>query len=163
MTYVSWNDCIAYCQWASKKSGMNLGLPTEAQWEYAAAGSNSKTYPWGNEWDISKAGPDTSILAPAGSKPYYRSHFRILDMAGSLTEWCNDKFKPYDGNIILDFDPLDWQGQVIRGGNYSALLKIANKTADNTISNIFRCTYRDAQNSSQRLASVGFRLSSPGP
>jgi len=84
---VSWNDAKAYADWAG------VVLPTEAQWEKAARGTDGRIYPWDNEWDAikcvnftnSKSGtkPVGSILS--GSSPY-----ECLDMAGNVWEWCGD-------------------------------------------------------------------------
>lgn len=133
---VSWYDCIAYGNWLSETTGLPFTLPSEAEWEYAARGSDGRIYPWGNEDpDGTRANyadetfdryfPRTgqsvvhrgvndgfAITSPAGSFPAGRSPFGGLDMAGNLTEWIFDG--DYDYTADPKTDPVQIESSGIR-------------------------------------------------
>jgi toxoflavin biosynthesis protein ToxD len=87
---VSRDDARAYAEWLSKKTGQTWRLPTEAEWEKTARGSDGRTFPWGNAYDPGRlnshdAGPFDTL--PVGSFPMGASPFGALDMAGQVFEW----------------------------------------------------------------------------
>jgi formylglycine-generating enzyme required for sulfatase activity len=89
---VSWYDAKSYCDWLSEVTGRGYGLPSEAEWEKGARGTDGRIFPWGNQWDATccnslesglRLTKTTSVQAyPQGASPY-----GILDMAGNVWEW----------------------------------------------------------------------------
>jgi len=123
VVYVSWHDAVAYCKWLSQKTGKSYCLPSEAEWEKAARGTDGREFPWGNEWDASKCnsaegGPGCTTpvgkYSPAGDSPY-----GAADMAGNVWEWCSSLYRgyPYDPGDGRE----DWVAEgvrVLRGGAF---------------------------------------------
>ena len=88
---VNWYEATAFCRWLSSKLGVEVSLPTEEQWEKAARGTDGRIYPWGNEWDSSKANTGSNDKydgsSPVDAFPEGRSPYGCYDMAGNLWEW----------------------------------------------------------------------------
>ena len=95
ITHVTWREAFTYALWANKK------LPTEAQWEKAARGTDGRIFPWGNNYQKGKSNIDIDgvrALAKVGSYSGDSSPYEVYDMAGNVMEWTMDWYLPYPGN-----------------------------------------------------------------
>ena len=112
---VSFDDASAYAAWLSARSGVAYRLPTDAEWEKAARGTDGRLYPWGNQFDatfckmrFSKAGrsyPERSGVFAADESPY-----GVRDMAGGMADWVS----PDD--TVVNFQSRDHRLAISRGG-----------------------------------------------
>ncbi len=121
---VSWYEAAAYARWLSKETGHDYRLPTEAQWEKAARGTDGRTYPWGNEFDenlCNSAHLNLERTSPVGLFPGGESSYGCFDMAGNVWEWCADWFDDSyykDSHTKNPKGPADGSGRVFRGGSW---------------------------------------------
>ena len=138
VVYVSSREALAFCQWLVAKENRRYRLPTEAEWEYAARGSDNRIYPWGGRLDAGHYAnfadrrtnfpwKDPNIddgfaeTAPVGSYPRGASPFALEDMAGNVFEWCLDFFDFYRGKVRTNpRGPTHGQKRVYRGGSWKS-------------------------------------------
>jgi formylglycine-generating enzyme required for sulfatase activity len=146
VTGIPWYAAWAYARWADGR------LPTETEWERAAAGPLGRAYPWGDEFDATRccagaAGPMAvdSLVEGAG-------FFDLLHATGNVREWCLDRFDPrwyMRGGRKNPRGPASNTHRVVRGGSYASPAEA------------LRLQHRDHVEATKRSSDVGFRVVRP--
>ncbi len=129
VVHVSWEDVLAYTQWLAQLTGDDWRLPTEAEWEKAARGTDGRRYPWGYLWDRSRANTNDGgphMTTPVGSYPSGASPYGAQDMAGNVWEWTSTNYKPYpyrtnDGRENMSL----FANKIVRGSSWDSYPKDA--------------------------------------
>ena len=100
-TDVAWFDAVAFCRWLGSKTGLNISLPTEQQWQFSAVGETGWIFPWGNEFDENKCNTRECGIQRISSVTQYpksASVFGVMDLSGNVWEWCLTKWQSAENN-----------------------------------------------------------------
>lgn len=118
VTCVSWNDAVEFCKWLSKKTGQNIMLPTEAQWEYACRAGTTGAYAGNLDETAWYGGNSNKTTHLVGTK--MPNAWGLYDMHGNIWEWCVDWYDNYfSENVIDPAGPSSGNNRVNRGGSWS--------------------------------------------
>jgi formylglycine-generating enzyme required for sulfatase activity len=163
VTFVSWPDALAYCRWLEAtleawpqtpprlgqllRDGWRVSLPSEAQWEKAARGTDRRIFPWGDQPRRDRANYQSTGATPVGSFGCPECPFGLSDMSGNVWEWTRSPYQPYpydetDDDRNLEADAL-W---VMRGGHFGDPARHVRAAA------------RGAADPGARRAFIGFRV-----
>lgn len=147
---VSWDDACAYAAWLAVVSGWGWRLPSEAEWERAARGTDGRIYPWGDTWDAARCATQEGRAGRAtrvGDHWGDESPCGARDLAGNVWEWTTSLRRPYPYDAADGRERPDGVGErVVRGGCWRAMREHA------------RTTRREGAEPAGRSGVVGFRL-----
>ena len=136
---VGHDDALAYCAWWGRRHGGSGSLPSEAQWEKAARGTDGRAFPWGDRFEpelVNSAEAGRGTTTPAGFNAATASPYGVLDMAGNVFEWTHT---PADG------------GWIVKGGAFNAGAAAARAAA------------RHARPAALQHPAIGFRCTLETP
>jgi sulfatase modifying factor 1 len=156
VTLVTFGDATAYCAWLTKRLGVAVRLPTEAEWERAARGDlQGRRYPWGNDIDPSHANflPDPGLKRYRGTRPvgtYSPNTLALYDMSGNVWEWVADWYGPEtyrQDHRRNPRGPGEGRLRIVRGGAW-----VTHDVAQ------LRCAHRQKVPADTYAYSIGFRV-----
>ena len=173
--YVTWYDAVAYCKWLNEKlkavapgrkganeseeqfwrgieSGkLTVTLPSEAEWEKAARGTDGRNFPWGADVNLDKVNGNMVIgrTSAVGVFPQGKSPYDLQDMSGNVWEWTRSNYENYE------YDPKDGRKNIETEKNVARVLRGG---AYDNVGWLLRCAFRNRLNPLDRNHYLGIRV-----
>ncbi|MGB5833427.1 MAG: SUMF1/EgtB/PvdO family nonheme iron enzyme [Thiohalocapsa sp.] len=148
-TQLSWHDATAYCRWLAARLGLEVRLPDEWEWQWAAQSARDDfVYPWGCDWLAGRANTDEAGVGrtiAVGMYPAGQSLQGVDDLAGNIWEWCRSAFH-LSGGLRTEDLAAARSARVIRGGSWRVNRGFA------------RADFRLDAMPGDRVGSTGFRV-----
>ncbi len=156
---ISWYEAVAFCNWLSETSGAAFRLPSEAEWEYAARGSeDARNFPWGDRFQPGRANTAEAGIGGTTRVDAFSlgvSPFGVWDLSGNVFEWTRSRWGvnwqelsyPYPYQVGGECEELEGSGaRVMRGGSWFNSYPEA------------LCAYRSRYLAGSRGSNIGFRV-----
>lgn len=144
---ISWYEAVAFCRWLSHQTALEIRLPTEWEWQWAAVGDSGWDYPYGSAFDVEKCNTKEGGMGRTNAVTDYaavKTHFGTVDMAGNVWEWCLNEQDEYP-NVQVEGS----ENRALRGGSWNNGMKNA-------------CvTFRSGRTPRTRAFNIGFRVIQP--
>lgn len=148
---VCWYEAHAFCGWLGERLGHEVRLPSEAEWEKAARGTDGRDYPWEGEFDVARCncghtgiGTTSAVGAfPSGTSPH-----GVLDLSGNVWEWCSTKWRDSYKEPV-DEETGGKASRLLRGGSFLSRREYV------------RCAFRASYSPRFVDTDFGFRVSAP--
>ncbi|MBV8881335.1 MAG: SUMF1/EgtB/PvdO family nonheme iron enzyme, partial [Planctomycetaceae bacterium] len=146
---ISWNDAKAFCDWATKKTGRAVRLPTEAEWEYACRAGTKTAWSFGDDeaaagdymWNMRNSSSQTHPVGLKKPNPW-----GFYDIHGNAWEWCQDWIAPYPAEAVDPTGPSTGELRSFRGGRWD------------TVPPFGHCMFRGQAAPTTRASYTGFRV-----
>lgn len=162
-TNVSWYEATAFCNWLSSKLNCQIRLPTEAEWEKSARGTDGRLFPWGNNFDPSRCnfnqsgfGKPTPVGCYLTMESPQGEDSGPLDMSGNVWEWCTTVAEKVGGEpISYPYEPMDARENMELGDDYYRVVRGGSFLNPPFL---VRAAYRGRDLPHHRPGRVGFRI-----
>lgn len=141
---VCWYEAVAFGRWLADQTGLNIRLPTEWEWQWAAVGASGADYPYGSAFDPLQANTKESGIGRTTAVTHYASTpspFGAVDMSGNVWEWCIN-----EGVTLQNCQTEGSENRALRGGSWNNPQKHAT------------ATFRSHRTPRTRTFNIGFRL-----
>ncbi len=165
---VSWEEALVFCRWLTARwqssgrieRGWVVALPSEAEWEKAARGSDGRVYPWGEDADPEKANYDETGIAgtsAVGCFPRGKSPYSCEEMSGNVFEWTRSLWGKDRGEPAFRYPYVGTDGREdVEASN--ELLRVLRGGSCFYSSRLVRCACRNRNDPDDRYDNVGFRV-----